>query len=78
MWWCVPCTGEVGKFPAGSPEREAILDTLVAARDQLDPVKEQSLYVLGLLGTGNLKAIMMAGECWGPCVHCRGGTALTV
>ena len=35
---------DVGKFPAGCAERERILDTLVAIRGELDPVKEQSLF----------------------------------
>ena len=44
------CAGEVGKFPAGSREREAVLDTLVSTLALLDPVKEQSLYVVPTQG----------------------------
>jgi hypothetical protein len=40
----LPYTGEVAKFPAGNPHRDAMLDTLASTQALLDPVAQQSLY----------------------------------
>jgi hypothetical protein len=45
--------GDVGKFPAGSSQREGLLDALQRLRSQLDPVQQQSLF-------GNISTMLTA------------------